>query len=462
MAAEGGRDRYAEIFEHAPIARLITDAFGVVREANRTASALFQVDRAFLVAKPLATFVPRDDRREFRERLIEAAGATTPARWLMWFQPRDEGGSFHAEVHVVASQSDVGYLHWAITDVTGRMALEHELRMLTAELENRVEERTLEVETERARLAAVVEQIPAGLVILGPSGDVSLANAEARRLLGDRLDDAIEEGRTDFVHADGTSVPLEVSVAPVLDAEGAQVGAIRLVQDVSARDNQERAEREFVTNAAHQLQSPLAGILSAVEVLQAGAKDGPDREVFLGHIEREANRLARLARALLILARAQTGYEAPKDELVALEPLLSEVAGALRPVSGVEVKVACPPTLAVVTNRELVEQAILNVAENASKYTLQGQIRLEASPDGDAAKIVVTDTGRGISRDDEDRVLERFYRAAGNGAEGFGLGFAIVRSAVAALDGELAVESQVGVGTSVTVRLPRAASMVEP
>ena len=89
---------------------------------------------------------------------------------------------------------------------------------------------------------------------------------------------------------------------------------------------QESPEEQFVTNAAHELQSPLTAIVSAIEVLQAGAKDTPQRDIFLDHIEQAAARLVRLTRALLVLSRAQTLTEAPKTELVALEPLLSDVA----------------------------------------------------------------------------------------------------------------------------------------
>ena len=79
---------------------------------------------------------------------------------------------------------------------------------------------------------------------------------------------------------------------------------------------QESPEEQFVTNAAHELQSPLTAIVSAVEVLQAGAKDTPERDVFLDHIEQAAARLVRLSRALLVLSRVQTGMEAPRTELV--------------------------------------------------------------------------------------------------------------------------------------------------
>lgn len=329
-----------------------------------------------------------------------------------------------------------------------------------------------ELEAERARLAAVIEQIPAGLMILGSDGRVVMANAEARRLLGDRLIDGLgglptltgeahEDGRTEIVRDDGSQVVIDTWIAPILDAGGQRVGEMQLFQDISVRESHERAEREFVTNAAHQLQSPLAGIISAVEVLQAGAKDGPERDTFLGHIEREANRLARLTRALLTLARAQTGVEAPREEIVALEPLLSEVGAALRPAPGVVVDVDCPPELAVVTNRELVEQALLNVAENAAKYTSKGRITLAAHPRDGGVEIVVSDTGPGIPKRVHRHVLERFHRGVPDDSAGFGLGIAIVRSAIEALEGDLELDAPESGGTAVRIHLNRMAKVVK-
>jgi signal transduction histidine kinase len=230
---------------------------------------------------------------------------------------------------------------------------------------------------------------------------------------------------------------------------------------MAKRVRQESAEREFVTNAAHELQSPLTAIVSAIEVLQAGAKETPERDVFLGHIERASARLARLARALLVLARAQTGSEAPKTELVALEPLLSDVASWLRTAENVTVDVSCPPEAAVLTNRELVEQAIFNVAENAAKYTAKGRIELEAHVADGQAEISISDTGRGIPHAEQDRVFERFYRGEGAADEGSGLGLAIARAAAEAIGGAVELESTVGKGTVVRFHLPQGASLVE-
>jgi signal transduction histidine kinase len=224
--------------------------------------------------------------------------------------------------------------------------------------------------------------------------------------------------------------------------------------------DQERAEREFVTNAAHELQNPLTAIVSAIEVLQAGAKDTPERDVFLDHIERASQRLARLMRALLILARAQSAAEAPRTQLVALRPLLLDIASWLRTGAAVTTHVSCAPHAAVLTNRELLEQAVFNIAENAAKYTAKGTIVLEAVVARGEAEIRVTDTGQGIAEADLERVFDRFYRGNGAAEEGSGLGLAIARASVEALGGDVSLDSAPGKGTVVRLRLPLAANLV--
>jgi signal transduction histidine kinase len=226
------------------------------------------------------------------------------------------------------------------------------------------------------------------------------------------------------------------------------------------REARERAERDFVTNAAHELQSPLASIISAIEVLQAGAKDGPERDVFLGHIERSSDRLAQIVRALLVLARAQSGLERPKDEVIALGPLLEQIAADLRLAPGVELRVSCPPGAALVSNRELLEQALINLAENAVKYTSRGSVHLSVRASETDTEIAVSDTGSGIPAADRPHVFERFYRGSQRGDGGSGLGLSIVQAAVDLLGAEVELESQPGGGTVVRLRFPTSASLV--
>jgi PAS domain S-box-containing protein len=357
----------------------------------------------------------------------------------------------------------------------------------------RVFERLANADRERILLESIVENIPVGLAVVDENETPLIVNGEALRAFGKehpaefagwykaeayRLDGTPvhpEErpiARTlatgEIVQAevlelviDGRRAIFEISTAPIIDAAGERRGGLSIFRDVTVRERTERAERDFVTNAAHELQSPLAAIVSAVEVLQAGAKDSPQRDVFLGHIEREAARLTRLVRALLILARTEIGVEPPRDELVALGALLEKVGESVRLSPDVELDVNCPEQLAALTNGELLEQAVVNLAENAAKMTRSGRIVLAARAiDDGAVEISVSDTGPGIPAADRQRIFERFYRAEPDETAGFGLGLAIVRAITDALAGELDLETTPSVGTIVRVRLPRAASLV--
>jgi signal transduction histidine kinase len=234
-----------------------------------------------------------------------------------------------------------------------------------------------------------------------------------------------------------------------------------VLSDVSAAERQEQAEREFVTNAAHELRTPLQTILGAVEMLQAGAKDSPDeRDMFLGHIERESTRLSRLVQALLVLARAQTLQESPRLQPVELRGLLEDVAAGSRPRPGVALEVDCPPGVIALTHRDLLEQALANLASNAAKHTRSGAIRLRARETTQGIVAEVEDTGTGIAAEQRRRVAERFYRGERRGGGGFGLGLAIATQAVQAVGGSLDVQSERGRGTTVRIVLPAAAERV--
>ena len=248
---------------------------------------------------------------------------------------------------------------------------------------------------------------------------------------------------------------LEVTAAPIRSRRGKLVAAVSVFTDVTARRRSERAMREFVTNAAHELQTPVAAILSATEVLQAGAKSrARERDRFLAHVQEQAERLTRLSRSLLVLARAQSGSEHPPADRLALRALLERIAGAIRARAAVPVRVECSRKLSIVTNPDLAEQALVNLAANAAKHTTSGTIVLaaRAMPSGDAV-IEVRDTGSGIPADEVDQVFERFYRIGAAG-DGFGLGLAFVREAARALGGTVEVASEVGVGTTMRLVLP--------
>jgi signal transduction histidine kinase/HAMP domain-containing protein len=341
----------------------------------------------------------------------------------------------------------------------------------------RLRESFAKLESERDRLRRLLERLHDGVVAVDRELRVEYANSAARRLLGvDRLDegDPLPEPWSQLSLAGlaeslfrGSRAPAPAVVTPTAEHTYTVVGipagadaetAVLVVTDVSERERRERAEREFVTNAAHELRTPLTTITGAVEVLQAGAKEVPEeRDRFLRHIQREAGRLGRLTRALLVLARAQTREETPRAAPVYLRPLLEAIAGDLEPAEEVEIGVECPTELAVLADRDLVEQALANLAANAVQNTEQGRISISVRPLGDRSAVIeVQDTGRGIPREQQERIFDRFYRGHGRDAQGFGLGLAIVREAVKALGGRLELDSSPGVGTTVRLVLPLA------
>lgn len=261
----------------------------------------------------------------------------------------------------------------------------------------------------------------------------------------------------ELVLDDGTHAVFEIASTPIRDDEDKIVGAVATFEDAEDRERRSRAEREFVTNAAHELRTPLTVIASAVEVLKAGAKNDPEaRDRFLEHIDRATDRLARLGRALLTLARTQTGQESAKLDVVALHPLFESLAEELEPHEGVAVTVECSSDLAALANRDLLEQALSNVARNAATHTASGSISLNARPQDGSVSIEVIDTGKGVSSEDRDRITERFYRAPGAQGDGAGLGLSIAAESIRAMGGTLELESVEPHGTCVRVRLPLA------
>jgi PAS domain S-box-containing protein len=257
-------------------------------------------------------------------------------------------------------------------------------------------------------------------------------------------------------HRDGRWLVLDGGLAAI-DAGETELLLVT-ARDVTERALRERSEREFVANAAHELLTPLTAMTAAIEVLQSGAKEVPaERDAFLDDLEREVDRLGRLAHAMLVLARVQATAEPLLVQPVELCPLLRDVAESLRVEAEVEVDVVCGEAVLALAERDLLERALTNLAENAAAHTRRGSIVLSAESRGDGCvAIEVLDSGSGMPPEQRDRVFERFSRGGSRGGEGFGLGLAIVREAVRVLDGTVEIESEPGIGTVVRLSLPEA------
>ncbi len=224
---------------------------------------------------------------------------------------------------------------------------------------------------------------------------------------------------------------------------------------VADREAQQRAQREFVANAAHELRTPLAAVVAAIDTLDRGAiHDAVGRERFFAHIRHEAARLSRLCDSLLLLAEAQSGSPLPTGA-IPLRAVLDNIAAGLHAAPGVTVRVEAPADLTVTTNAGLLERILTNLAENSAKYTTSGQVTLRAAVAGNGVTVEIRDTGQGLGLSAAEAVA-RFSRGGARTADGFGLGLSIAQQAALAINATLRLQDNADDGTLATLTLPHA------
>jgi two-component system phosphate regulon sensor histidine kinase PhoR len=253
------------------------------------------------------------------------------------------------------------------------------------------------------------------------------------------------------------------------DASG-EGGAVIVLNDVTDVQRLENVRRDFVANVSHELKTPIASIKGFVETLLDGAADDPEaNRRFLGIIARQSDRLAAIIEDLLALSRIEQREGAgnlPLEEARIADLLAAAVADCEPRAAerGIAVECACPEDLVAEVNPPLLEQALINLVDNAIKYSDPGKtIWLAAAREPDGAghpgglSIRVRDEGCGIAAEHLPRLFERFYRvdkARSRAQGGTGLGLAIVKHIVQAHAGTIGVESEPQVGTTFTIRLP--------
>lgn len=218
-------------------------------------------------------------------------------------------------------------------------------------------------------------------------------------------------------------------------------------------------EKEFASNAAHELRSPLTGLRLRLELLQNAARTNPAvAQNYLAQTEHEVAHLQRVVEQLLALAALEDGAHAPRANFDPA-PLLYELADDMSPAvhaAQVEFRVEVPDHLPLIhANADQVRMAVRNVLENAFKYTPpRGAVTLRANVLKDFVEIAVSDTGVGISPDALPHIFDRFYRAdsaRSNRVRGSGLGLALTHIIVQANDGHISVTSAQGQGSTFTI-----------
>lgn len=249
------------------------------------------------------------------------------------------------------------------------------------------------------------------------------------------------------------------------DAERPMAGAVAVLNDISGLKAIQKRNAEFVSAVSHEMKTPLTSIKAYVELLADGdAESEEQREEFLDVINAQTDRLQRLITNLLNLARMEAGVVDVHKGARSLNALLEEAAQLIRPAAEqkrLDFRMDLSPMyLNVHADHDLMQQAAINLLSNAVKYTPEGgRVTLRSRLDEGATYFEVEDTGVGLSPEDSVKVFEKFYRVKKDQtmAPGTGLGLPLARHIVEDVHGgRLNVQSQLGKGSTFTVRLPNA------
>lgn len=353
-----------------------------------------------------------------------------------------------------------------------------------------------DVLAEKRRVETIFASMSEGLLTVNAEGRITAANESLLTLLGTesvegllgqrahevinidagepleaylervrRAADDFPQIACDLVQPDEQRVPVLISGASIQNDAGELAEMILTFGDLRQIREVERMRDDFFHNIVHELRTPLATILMYARLLREGKAHGDQakEDRFLGVIERESDRLQRMVRQMLQLAKLEARELQRSAELVDLNLVFDDILPPLADRAmekGLTFSQRIPPALPqIVGNEEMIYSVFKNLVENAVKFTMSGMVRIEAKVENGAVEVVVRDEGIGVPEAAKPNLFKRFYRAqtaVERGIAGSGLGLYMVKEAVVKHNGTIDVESTEGEGTTITVRLPAA------
>ena len=362
-------------------------------------------------------------------------------------------------------------------------ALGDSVNVMAREIKWRIHEITQEKQT----LATILRDMSDGVMVVDARGRIVLVNSVLKVLLGkqfsvvgktpveiirsaqlqDCFAGVLKEGGTFkmelTVPTSGPDKILDVT-ATALKPEDRTEGAIAVFHDISELKRIDMVRKDFVANVSHELRTPLTSVKGYAETLSEGKiEDFSKITSFAGIILKHANRLSALVDDLLSLTHLESDTEAPAKKEMDLKEVLESVVLIVKPsAEGKDLTIdmeAVPRDLKVFADRDRISQALINLLDNAVKYTPKGGlISVSATEVEEEIHITVADTGIGIPKEDLDRIFERFYRVDKNRSRkmgGTGLGLSIVKHIVKGHGGSIWVQSISEEGSAFTFSLPK-------
>lgn len=325
---------------------------------------------------------------------------------------------------------------------------------------------------ERARLEALVENIPDGLVVTDLRGDVLCMNSAARRVLGEadvrmRIQEVLKARTQGEVvelrlpGPDGTTAFFRTHVSLFQTPGGEELGVMVLLRDMTAQRGLDALKEEFFQSVAHDLRAPLFAMQGYLRLLQKSFAPDEKQKGYFDAIAQSCDKLMLFIQDTLDAARLDAGRMKLTPAPVEPAALVERVAKLFKPVAeekGLSLKTALSDDApdAVDVDERLVERVLHNLISNALKVTPRGgaiTVRVgRAGPD--RAEFSVSDTGPGIPASERQRIFDKFRQLDGAQRSGFGLGLNICAKIVRLHGGEIWVDSEPGRGSDFVFRLP--------
>ncbi len=349
----------------------------------------------------------------------------------------------------------------------------------------------------REYIANILESINNGIITIDMNDRITHINKNATAMLGlpsadivgDRFQEAFSDNLVEMIEqekkralkdgftfeilfkyymTDTFSIPLGINSSLLIDDQGKRLGIIIVIRNMSASKELERLRQlddlksEFVSNVSHELRTPLSIIKSYTEVLlgQVDADDHETQRQFLTIVDQETDHLTGLVSDLLDISRIESGRYEMELAPVSLSELIASVVKKFeKTLNTHEIRFDVPSDLpTVMADTEKIVQVFTNLIENAVKFSPDGGvIAISGSTEEGMIACRIADHGIGIATDDLSRIFEKFFRADNSGKyeiPGTGLGLPIVKYIIESHNGEIAVESEPGIGSTFTVILP--------
>ena len=370
-------------------------------------------------------------------------------------------------------------------------SLSEVLNRMAADLDVKIHEITAQRNEQQAILASMTQ----GVICVDSDERILFVNRTAQKLLG--IADEGAKGRLlqacvrsteiqrfvqqvssadaspdmrEFTLPTYHNLVLQINGSPLLDSSGNRIGALIVLNDVTRLRELEMVRKQFVANVSHELKTPITAIKGYVETLHDGALEDPEHaRAFLERVAHNADRLNTIIEDLLSLSRIEQDVDRGQVKLLPgnLHDIVqSAILAASEKAKARNIRIVFPQLETVaaeivgMVNATLLEQAVINLLDNAIKYSEPGQqVEVEIEAKEHHAEIRVRDHGCGISAEHLPRLFERFYRVdKGRSRElgGTGLGLAIVKHIVQAHNGQVTVESSPEVGSTFTISIPPA------